>query len=1147
MKKKLIIAIAACATLFALHGRANTCTAFTAPASGIDNVFPAISNGVDGIGWSIARFLWTSDATVGTPATAQHVCYATAAEWGGTYPSITGCGTAYPHVSGQTTWTATASNQIQGAIVSNFLPTTTYHFLAQSLQGGTWCSATDQTFTTAAKPANPTAVLPKTVDTTRPAMTGTHWVYGGGGGGGTTSCGTATGTNKGAWSNATAYSATDIVSYGALSYYALNPSTNQNPSTAYIYWSPLIQYNIQDCITRAQPGDDIGFPGGLLPIVQLSFPNPPLQVAISCSSGGTTCTQSGTAPANGTRVVLGGANIYGVVPSPINPGLPYYVVGASGSSFGLSMTSGGSPITFLTSSTTAAYLPYPLTQSAITIHSTAAANLLPPLGVRLGPDALAQYTPNMPIFEGMDPLVGGGMLSFAPLANRYYFANVGWTIDPAIATTNSANPTDPQAFNTPIQIGLTNQEIKFDQNAFILPPSPARIASTYFNGSNIAVTNSYYAWGDYWQPHLYSATLTNPTISGNVINMPAYTWSYPSATGTKVSCVEPAGTITVSGTGSGLLYLWTNANCTTGGSAPTGVTTSTTISGLTITNSATPGYPNYTYPSPSGLTSQNLAAMPFSYAFAISSGNITSTSADIAGNWFDPGVNGFARTPGGTGRAEGATNGELVGYGPWKFDNNFMKGSAIYGWFVSDSLTNGASPCAGVNCAVATVVGNLTATRSTITSDPSFFYDSPTWDGGNRYWRQGPENKNGRYTLYNGNIIGPASSQVGASQCKEHSMFQNNFAPGIVAYGDVSDLTFTNNTCFNVGEFIYSVYGYQSGSLGGPQYGYPMKNLIFRNNLSVNANQYNIVPANQPFRSDGTITQNFSSGACPKGIWNYFAPAENLVFDHNTQTGSGGCQPFFMYLNNDFPSLTLTNNIFNVILDPGPQTTAVAASGGVYWNAQSYLGGSCASATGAAAIFACMNNFTWGGNIMLATWSTSYVPTVDMTTAQTATAQAIYGGYAGNWPNANTLAARQSQIGWLDPAHSNFRISSSSSYISGKVRSAPSPTLDLLDPGINQDLLEINQGKVSNVHSYGATSTSVNLAFLAPDAVACGVDWGTTAFFNGTGTWTRVSGAAGSPEVRAQHVALTGLPAHGLIYYRVNCQVMQPTGSVQLP
>ena len=103
------------------------------------------------------------------------------------------------------------------------------------------------------------------------------------------------------------------------------------------------------------------------------------------------------------------------------------------------------------------------------------------------------------------------------------------------------------------------------------------------------------------------------------------------------------------------------------------------------------------------------------------------------------------------------------------------------------------------------------------------------------------------------------------------------------------------------------------------------------------------------------------------------------------------------------------------------------------------------------------------------------------------------------------------------------------------------------DVGANMDQLEQHQGKVSNVRAYGSTSTSTTIAFYAPDSFACGVDWGTSSFWSGSSSWTRVNGAAGSPDPRVQSVALTGLPAHGLIYYRLNCAVQQPTGTVQLP
>jgi len=120
-----------------------------------------------------------------------------------------------------------------------------------------------------------------------------------------------------------------------------------------------------------------------------------------------------------------------------------------------------------------------------------------------------------------------------------------------------------------------------------------------------------------------------------------------------------------------------------------------------------------------------------------------------------------------------------------------------------------------------------------------------------------------------------------------------------------------------------------------------------------------------------------------------------------------------------------------------------------------------------------------------------------------------------------------------------LRLNSASPYISGGHLST-----DGLDIGANIDQLEQHQGKVSNVRALGSTSTSTTIAFFAPDSKACSVDWGNSAFYSGSGSWTRVSGSGGQ---RVQTVALTGLPAHGLVYYRVNCAVQQPTGSVQLP
>src|SRR6202043_690864 len=95
------------------------------------------------------------------------------------------------------------------------------------------------------------------------------------------------------------------------------------------------------------------------------------------------------------------------------------------------------------------------------------------------------------------------------------------------------------------------------------------------------------------------------------------------------------------------------------------------------------------------------------------------------------------------------------------------------------------------------------------------------------------------------------------------------------------------------------------------------------------------------------------------------------------------------------------------------------------------------------------------------------------------------------WPNANTLAGRAGQIGWFSQSAGNFRLQSNSPYISGA-----KATTDSLDVGADMDQLEQHQGKVSNVRAYNSTSTSTTIGLYAPDSFACGVDWGTSAFWN---------------------------------------------------
>ncbi len=233
---------------------ANVCTPVNVPVNG---PFAAIVNGIDAVDWGVARVQWTSDATSNIPATAQRIVYATAAEWAGA-PNV------YPHTGVIYNQTITSPSVLQGGILSNLAPSTTYHVTGQSYQGGAWCLSTDATFSTPAAPTvAPLPVLPQAVDTTQPAMNGTHWVYG-------SNCGT-TGS---------------------------------------------VTQKLQDCLTKAVPGDDIGIPPGTYPTTQIATPVNPNAVALSCSTNSGACTQTGNAPLNGTSIILFQP------PAPINPAFP---------------------------------------------------------------------------------------------------------------------------------------------------------------------------------------------------------------------------------------------------------------------------------------------------------------------------------------------------------------------------------------------------------------------------------------------------------------------------------------------------------------------------------------------------------------------------------------------------------------------------------------------------------------------------------------------------------------------------------------------------------------------------------------------------------------------------------------------------------
>jgi len=358
-------------------------------------------------------------------------------------------------------------------------------------------------------------------------------------------------------------------------------------------------------------------------------------------------------------------------------------------------------------------------------------------------------------------------------------------------------------------------------------------------------------------------------------------------------------------------------------------------------------------------------------------------------------------------------------------------------------------------------------------------------------------------------------------------------------YTDSSEWTFTNNTCYQAAQGIFQGFSYYNSGIQ-----LPFRDAYIHNNLFNQVYGYQeSFPLTRPLGNGRGQTQ--ASTSCVGGkLLQWGQNGENFIFDHNTVWQMGGCQP---WLWNQYGTLSsgmaMTNNILALTIDSqGPYAGGTLT--GTYFQSYSVVGSGAADVPDCggfqgSALFACMNNFAWGGNAIVGFWSDSLPGSlVDMTNAQISSSAAQLP--LAYYPSAGTtLADRLNQVAWFNPTLSNFRLRSTSPYISGARAS-----LDGLDIGVDMDQLEAAQGTVSNVHSYRTTTTSTNIGLLAPDAFGCTVDWGTSNFASGAGTFTRVTNAGGQ---RVQNVALTGLPADSLIYYRVNCAVQQPQGTIQLP
>jgi hypothetical protein len=473
------------------------------------------------------------------------------------------------------------------------------------------------------------------------------------------------------------------------------------------------------------------------------------------------------------------------------------------------------------------------------------------------------------------------------------------------------------------------------------------------------------------------------------------------------------------------------------------------------------------------------------------------------------------------GDTESATGWQISdGPGPFMFLNNNFTGEGIIGLY-RDEYTGNACIGTSTPCQYVYNTLDLTMQRNTIQWDPKYFnsgyVSSPNWNGSWWFGRNALELKQGGRVLIDGNLIGPVYGGLANAECLDLLTYYGSDNTSLPNVQSTSDIQFSNNTCANSGSTVsmegWSLYQYGAGN--------PQKRISLYNNLFLN---------NNGWLNTGSPYENIAQG---RGI--RMGGVESVIVNHNTfylQAGTGSSSIELALLLSG--GLGIENNIFSYSTQPVVNGFGYDSQGGATPSPVPVSG------TQGSALLPYLNATTFRNNVFLGTWSNDNPSSlVELTPAQIQAAAALYppNNY---FPRGNSLAARVANMSWFSPANLNFRLSSESAYCSG----CSTPGSDGLDIGANIDALEAAQGKVSNVRVFGVSANAATIGFLAPDANGCTVDWGTSNFLMGSGTWTRVVNSGGS---RVQSVVLTGLPSATPINYRVNCAVMQPSGTFSTP
>jgi hypothetical protein len=405
--------------------------------------------------------------------------------------------------------------------------------------------------------------------------------------------------------------------------------------------------------------------------------------------------------------------------------------------------------------------------------------------------------------------------------------------------------------------------------------------------------------------------------------------------------------------------------------------------------------------------------------------------------------------------------------------------------------------------------------RDTFTSPTYTWLGSPDSDGNRYFSRQKLEWKGGHRIYIGGSVFENAwNDSVNSSLAISFS----NLTIG------VHDINFENNEVRHTpGVFnAATAYGTNTFTIAPP----PARERIANNLI------WDIGPYSVKYASAGDAW--FIQGA---------SGAEDLIIDHNTILPMRGQESVLFWLyNTRSEGVTITNNIL-------PISSAYQGISGEH---------SCPQRNGEAAINCLWANYTFKNNLLYpASWSvfdslginkSSQTNQTYASNTQPSDIRLWYpnisqSNYVPAWTDLNNTKWFKLNSFPADSAYSatpgDFHLRSDSPYISGGQYKGT----DGKDVGIDVQAFESAQGKVTLIGTPTdkITASSAMVAFVAPDAQACPVDYkvydvNDPKLING---FTRVSDTGTDPT---RGVQIGGLSSKTTYMYRVNCAVEQPTG-----